>query len=160
MTNTKKANCNNCCPGAGAVNLFTKTFSFEADGFVWECNNCYAQKPVRKSAKQSWEFITEEAKTIREVRSNKDKVSFMYFNPNGGYATKNKTDEKVSAAVDAGQCKSGALFVHGSLNDFAYNKMDELNKAKRPALNDILYVSGMFHEDAAKAEKFIAGLEG
>ncbi len=162
MTTTRKtAKCPNCLPDQAGAIFYSETVydeDFRVTGREWVCQNCGHTMPHR-TRRQDWTFVTETATSVEQVRSLRNKVAFTYFNPNGAYAVKQATDDKISAAVDAGRCKSGALFVHGSLNDYHERAMRRLSKVKRPARFDVHYMIDGLLEEAARAEEFLAGLE-
>jgi hypothetical protein len=109
--------------------------------------------------RDSWEFVTEEAATVEEVRTLKNKVYFTYFNPNGAYAVKKAADDRISAAVDAGLAKGGAIWAYGSFNDYHYTSMNRLAGVKRPRRFEVNYMIEGLLEDAAKADEFLATLK-
>jgi len=63
--------------------------------------------------------------------SNRDLLMFHAFNPNGLYAQKRSNDNRVSALVDAGKAKSGALIAYGVFDQYLYDRMQELLALKR-----------------------------
>ena len=106
-------------------------------------------------ARQTWEYITEDATSVDDIRTLKSKVHFTYFNPNGAYAAKCASDERIAAAVDAGKCKSGAHFAYGDLNDFHYKNLVRFATNKRVRRFDVFYTIRGLLEDVAKADKFL-----
>ena len=91
--------------------------------------------------------------------NGRQRVQFHYFNPNGAIAQKQITDAKVREAVDAGKCKSGVLFVYGSLNDFHTKAIRGLWNKKRVQAFDIDNPVKHILADIAEAEEFLRGLE-
>lgn len=101
---------------------------------------------------------TEAIKTATECMphwSNKYKLMFHMYNPNGVLERRNRSDDRIRALVESGFTNSGALYVHGSFNDYHYSKLVELSYAARVSTFDLNYhVIELEHEIAA-ANAFI-----
>lgn len=90
--------------------------------------------------------------------SNRDTVLFHYFNPNGAYAAKKASDARITAAVEAGLCKAGAIYAYGSMNDYYERKLSELFKAKRVSSFDARYYVEEIYNQIKKADAFLADI--
>ena len=103
-----------------------------------------------------WDYITKQATAIKPSWSNKDRVLFHYFNPNGVACEKIKLDRQVSDLVDQGKCNTGVLFVHGSLNSHYIDELRKLIDSKRVSQFDSWYYAGQLLAENEKTRKFIA----
>ena len=90
--------------------------------------------------------------------TNTEVAQFHYFNPNGLYAQKKVLDDRVSEAVDAGKCKSGCLFVHGSLNNFSVDWLCKYASSKRVGWITLSTTLDMMRRDIRATEEFLANL--
>ena len=101
----------------------------------------------------------ETIKSATEVNNkwtNREVIWFHYFNPNGLYATKKSINEKITALVDAGVCKSGAIMAHGGLNTFHTDWLSNLVSKKRVKTSDMQGVLSGLRFSIRLAEEFIA----
>lgn len=96
------------------------------------------------------------AKEISSKWTNRDVIWFHYFNPNGLYAAKKSVNDRISALVDAGLCKSGALIAHGGLNTFHTDWLSRLVSNKRVKKADMQAVLSGLRFSIKLAEEFIA----
>lgn len=104
-------------------------------------------------------YITKTATKIECTWSNKEVAQFHYFNPNGLIAQKRAMDDRISAAVDAGQCKTGAIIAYGIFNDYSANRMIKFAMQKRVNRIHLSTCIDMMTRDLATAEAFLASLE-
>lgn len=76
---TKKGNCKNCCEGMGNINYFTKELSWNEEAedyvYVWSCNNCGHETPVRKSPTRNGLTPSQEKEIARIEAAYTDKHS-------------------------------------------------------------------------------------
>jgi len=108
------------------------------------------------SNRLTWEYITTTATRTYRSWSPKQIAQFHYFNPNGLYAAKKASDDRISEAVSAGKCKSGALLAYGSFNDFSINKLREhINGC---TLRQIHVTLSGIEADIASANQFLLTL--
>lgn len=105
--------------------------------------------------KIDWETITSAA-TPSADWSNTDIARFHYFNPNGLYAKKKATDDRIEEGVDIGKYKFGAHIAYGSLNNYATKEMMKLATQKRCSRIQLAVAISMLEDDILKAEKFLA----
>jgi hypothetical protein len=103
-----------------------------------------------------WDYITKQATAIKPSWSNKDRVLFHYFNPNGVAAEKFKLDRQISDLVDQGKCKSGAVYAYGTLNTYYIDELRKLIDSKRVSQFDSWYYAEQLRVENEKARKFIA----
>lgn len=102
------------------------------------------------------EWLAHKADKVYASWTPKQRLAFMYFNPNGLYQRQSKLTDALLAACEAGRCKSGALLVHGG--DWEYKRMNELFAAKRVKLADVRVLERMWLEAILEGEAFIANL--
>jgi hypothetical protein len=102
-----------------------------------------------------YEYITKTAEQVRRSWTNKQKIQFQYFNPNGVYARKRVLDKAIWELVEQGKCKSGAVIAYGSGNSFQHDQLRELFSKSR--VTDIEYsvLVSSYEADIARAWKFI-----
>lgn len=101
----------------------------------------------------------EAIKTATEINNkwtNREVMWFHYLNPNGLYAAKKAINEKITALVDAGVCKSGAILAHGGLNTFHTDWLSKLVSKKRVKTDDMQAVIRGLRFNIQLAEEFIA----
>ena len=101
----------------------------------------------------------EAIKSATEVNNkwtNREVIWFHYFNPNGLYAAKKSINDKISALVDAGVCKPGAIIAYGTLNTFHTNWLSNLVTKKRVKTSDMRGVLSGLRFAIEMAEEFIA----
>ncbi|CAB5195107.1 hypothetical protein UFOVP168_50 [uncultured Caudovirales phage] len=101
-------------------------------------------------------------KTATEVSrswSNADVANFHYHNPNGLVKQKWELNARITAAVEAGKCKSGAIFAYGTLNDYAEKQIIRLASYKRVSSTALRVAISMMERDIATVEAFLASLE-
>ena len=96
------------------------------------------------------------AKEINNKWTNREVIWFHYINPNGLYAAKKSVNDRVSALVDAGLCKSGALLAHGGLNTFHTDWLSRLVSLKRVKTSDMQAVLSGLRFSIKLSEEFIA----
>ena len=87
--------------------------------------------------------------------SNKYKLMFHMYNPNGVLERRNRSDDRIRALVDSGFANSGALYAHGSFNDYHYAKLVELSYAARVPSFDLNYYVTELERELAAADAFI-----
>ena len=104
---------------------------------------------------RSFEMITKLATEADAKWSNKEKVLFHYFNPNGMLAKKRATDELINAAVDAGKAKTGAIIAYGSMNHFNEDRLYQMLDLKRVDRIKLKVVLEMLASDIKAATKFL-----
>lgn len=108
------------------------------------------------SNRLTWDYITKSATRTFRSWSPKQIAQFHYFNPNGLYAAKKASDDRITEAVAAGKCLSGALLAHGSFNDYATNRLREhLNGC---TLRQIHVTLDSIEDDIAQANQFLLTL--
>jgi hypothetical protein len=88
--------------------------------------------------------------------SNVKKAKFHYFSESGLVAAKDALDREITALVDAGKCKSGAIMAYGSLNYFHVDNLRDLMKAKRVSPNELRAVLSGLEHSIEMAKKFIS----
>jgi hypothetical protein len=102
-----------------------------------------------------YEYITKTAEQVRRSWTNKQKIQFHYFNPNGVYARKKVLDDAIWELVEQGKCKSGAVLAFGSGNSFRSDELRELfNKSRVTDTEYYVLIQG-YEADIARAWKFI-----
>ena len=108
--------------------------------------------------KNRFTYIVTEATECCYTWTNKEQVQFHYFNPNGIYAQKKAMDERISAAVDAGRCKSGSIIAHGTLNYYSSNRLTDMVQQKRVLGRSLQVTINMMERDLESAEAFLASM--
>ena len=102
-----------------------------------------------------YEYLTQTATQVSRSWTNKQKIKFHYFNPNGLYAKKAALNAVIWSLVEEGKCKTGAVIAYGSGNTFNQDQLLALYKKQR--VTDVEYsvfLSG-YRFDIEQAEKFI-----
>jgi len=99
------------------------------------------------------------ATKTEEKWSNRDVVSFHYFNQFGLIAIKNRLDEKISKLVDEGKANSGAILAYGTFNDYYYSELRKLSQKRRVSRSDLHVVLYGLRRDNEKAKKFILEID-
>lgn len=102
-----------------------------------------------------FEYITQTATQPARTWTNKQKVQFQYFNPNGLYAQKKALDDIIWQLVDEGKAKSGAVLAYGSGNSFHADQLRDLNKKQRISDIDYIVLVNGYKFDIEQAENFI-----
>ena len=92
--------------------------------------------------KPTWEEITKTA-TSPGNWSNRDIACFHYFNPNGLWAAKSKTDKQITELVQQGKCANGAILAYGTFNDHNTNALCDMVQSKRITKVGLSVVIGM-----------------
>lgn len=105
-----------------------------------------------------WESITNTATETSAKWTNSEVAKFHYFNPNGLYAAKKAVDERISEAVDAGKCASGAIIAYGIFNDYTTKQLIEYAMMKRVKWIPLSVTLSMLERDIRRAEEFLATL--
>lgn len=102
-----------------------------------------------------YEYITQTATQVGRSWTNKQKIQFHYFNPNGVYARKRLLDDAIWELVEQGKCKSGAVLAYGTGNSFYPNQLRELfSKSRVTNIEYSVLLSG-YERDIELAWKFI-----
>ena len=108
---------------------------------------------------QTFDFVTEEATEVDQVRTFKDKVLFTYFNESGLWAKKEAANKRIEKAFTEGRCKSGAILAYGSLNNFSYRQTKKLIAKKRVSGIEWNGFSEMLVREINKANDFADSVE-
>jgi len=106
----------------------------------------------------SFEMISKTATKPGRHWSAKAICQFHYFNPCGAYAAKKASDERIWAAVEAGLCKSGAVFAHGSMSCFYTDALAKAAMSNRVNPFHARYYPEQILEDVKKADAFLANI--
>jgi len=106
------------------------------------------------TVRQTFDFVTQEATDVKQIRTFKDKVHFTYFNENGLWAKKRAVDKRINKAVAEGRCKSGAVLAFGSLSNFSYDTMKRLIGKKHVSGIEWSVFSEMLVDEINKANDF------
>jgi hypothetical protein len=93
--------------------------------------------------------------TYNDLWSNTKKAKFHYFSESGLVAAKDKLDKEITALVDAGKCKSGAVIAYGSLNYFNVDNLRLLKSKRRVSPYELYAVLRGLERDIEQAQKFI-----
>ena len=103
----------------------------------------------------TYEYITQTATKVSRSWTNKQKVRFHYFNPNGLYAQKKALDDVIWSLVESGKAKSGAAIAYGSANSYRADQIRNLfNKSRVTDIEYQVLLSG-YQFDIEQAENFI-----
>jgi len=108
---------------------------------------------------QSFDFVTEEATEVDQVRTFKDKVHFTYFNESGLWAKKEAANKRIDRAIAEGRCKSGAYLAYGSGRDYSYYQMRKLAGKKRVSGTEWSVFSEMLAREINQANDFADSVE-
>jgi hypothetical protein len=103
-----------------------------------------------------FEYITKTATKTARSWTNKQKIQFHYFNPNGLYAQKKALDDVIWELVEQGKAKTGAIIAYGSGNNFYHDEMRKLHSKKRISDTEYIVLIKGYQFDIEQAEKFIA----
>lgn len=106
--------------------------------------------------KPTWTEITETAKEPGKGWNNVQIAQFHYFNPNGLIRRKRNADDRISAAVDVGALKSGAIIAYGTFNSFWADNLIQLAKQNRVSSLGLSGAIRSLKEDIEKTEKVAA----
>jgi len=107
----------------------------------------------------TYDHITNTAETDAGM-SNRDRVAFHIFNPNGIYRKWRDVCDRISAAVAAGKVKSGWIIAYGSLNHYASDQLWALLRLRRVGKNKLRRVVGSLQDNIDTAEAKLATIEG
>ena len=107
---------------------------------------------------ERFKLVTETAQKCLPSWSNKDKVRFHLWNPNGIMAERLESDERIRAVVDSGLAKSGALLAYGSLCNYHTSKLLDLALKGRVSHHEAHYYVKQIEREIASADAFIASL--
>jgi hypothetical protein len=102
-----------------------------------------------------YENIITTATKVSRSWSNKEKVAFHYFNPNGLYAQKKSLDDAIWDLVEQGKAKSGAVIAYGSGNSYYPNYLRDLFSKDRISELDYHVLLQGYRFDIEAAENFI-----
>jgi len=103
-----------------------------------------------------FDYITKTATETGRCWTNKERVHFHLFNPNGLLKTKLVADDLISAAVEEGKAKSGAILAYGALNCFASDRLYEMSSKKYIDRIELSTILDMIKSDIAAAKNFLA----
>ena len=89
----------------------------------------------------------------------RDRALFEYFNPNGANHRKYAVDERITAAVAAGKCASGAILAYGSMNDH-YSRLlsDIVCLNAKTTYREVMRLVDALNREIKYAEDFLASL--
>lgn len=99
--------------------------------------------------------VTQTATTCLDSWSNRDKVRFHAFNPNGILARRSASDDRIRALVDSGFAKSGALLAFGSLSNYHVQKLYDCALKSRVSHHEATYYVKQIEREIAAADAFI-----
>jgi hypothetical protein len=102
-----------------------------------------------------YEYLTMTATKVSRSWTNKQKIQFHYFNPNGLYAQKQALNNTIWALVEEGKAKTGAVIAYGSGNTFYPDILLALYKKSRVSDSDYYSLISGYKFDIESAEKFI-----
>jgi len=90
----------------------------------------------------------------------KMQLAFHAWNPNGIIAEKHFWDRKVTDAVNAKQCASGAIVAYGSLNSYSEDRLSELHNLPTRSLRQraLDYAIDRIRSDIERTKRFLAEL--
>lgn len=108
--------------------------------------------------KNRFTLISKTATEASSTWTNVEVAQFHYHNPNGLVKRKWELNERVSAAVDAGRCKSGAIFAYGTLSDYCEKQIIRLAGLKRVGSIALSVAISMMEREIASVEAFLASL--
>lgn len=92
--------------------------------------------------------------------TNTQKARFHYFSEFGLLAKKDQFDREITALVESGKCKSGAILAYGSLNSYHTNALMKMASAKRVKPFDLSYALKGIEKDIEAARNFIQTVKG
>ena len=96
-------------------------------------------------------------KTATEVDyrrwTNHDIALFHYFNPNGIAAKRREQSRTISRLVGEGKLNSGWIVAHGSMNDYAMERLYNITKMERPRFIKLSTIIDMLQMDFDKAQE-------
>ena len=92
--------------------------------------------------------------TVREV------LAFHYFNKNGVIAARRPLDNAIDVLVEAGRLKSGSIYAHGGLDDYATRELvklyDKTSAGLRVTRREVAVLVRMAEARNEKTVAFIA----
>lgn len=102
-----------------------------------------------------YKYITNEATVMASSWSNRNKLNFTYFNPNGAYAKHKFMFSVLMDLVKAGKYKSGALLAHNA--DFRHESMSEMHSKKVIGSIELGVLLEGWARDTASLTEFLRG---
>jgi len=99
--------------------------------------------------------VTHDLTDVTQCRNLKERAWFQCFNAHGLVAHKAALDQRVTAAVDAGRCKSGALLAYGSFCDFGYRQLFKVVRLKQVSRRAMVSAETAMKFDIESAQKFL-----
>ena len=108
---------------------------------------------------KSWEYITKVAIDTNGM-SNREKVSFHYFNEYGLVARKRRNDETITEMVEGGLVPTGWHIAYGGLHYTWTENLIALHRMKRVNRSKLLIAIHLLTEDCERQEKKIAERKG
>jgi len=106
----------------------------------------------------TFDQITKEATTDAGMRI-RDQLYFQFFNPLGVRQAQIRLDEMITAAVDKGLVKPGAIMAYGSMDDFSYKALRTMVENKsNPSQIAVDVAVRMYRERNERAAKFLIDL--
>lgn len=108
------------------------------------------------SAYDRYIFITETATTDGQCKTNKEAMTFHYFNKNGLVNRKRKNDDVISDLVEAGLVRNGWHFAYGFFSDYEENSIIRLSGLQRVGSSACRVAIRMMEDQCNRAEAKIA----
>ena len=105
-----------------------------------------------------FQYITRKATACMDSWTNIEKVHFHAFNAHGIMAQRIKSNDRIRALVDSGFAKTGALYAHGSLNDYHTQKLISLTRKSRATDFEATYYAQEIAREIAAADAFIESI--
>lgn len=94
----------------------------------------------------TFKYLTEEATQTYRSWTNKEKVLFHAFNPNGKKQKWEDMCKLISHHVDAGHIKTGWIYAYGSLSSYSAERIIELAGQRRVRDSELYAVLSMMQE--------------
>jgi hypothetical protein len=113
------------------------------------------QPEVKTMSLAHYNKVTQTATACLDSWSNRDKVRFHVHNPNGIMARRHASDDRIRALVDSGFAMPGALYAHGTLNDYHTGKLFECAQKARVIDHEATYYVQEIEREIAAANAFI-----
>lgn len=106
-------------------------------------------------ARRSFEYVTQIAETDAGL-NQKEVALFHYFNPRGLAADQKRIDAAITALVEAGVVKSGAILAYGGFDTYNRNRLEKMAMAKStPSVSTMWTLKKMYAERNASAARFV-----
>jgi uncharacterized protein YbgA (DUF1722 family) len=111
------------------------------------------------NAYQRYIFVTEEATTDGQCKTNSEAMKFHYYNENGLMARKCKNDREIGRLVDDGLVLNGWHIAYGVFADYEAEQIIRLARMKRVGRIACSVAIKMMEEHCNNVEELISSVK-